>query len=127
MKKYPVMQVFCFNTCFQQERMKVIIIEKIVLNLAEICSQLFIKFFLQFKDRALIRNGMSMGNCMFIARFSDQYPPCVWIKWIAENIKKKISPADKADTKSSGIFRIGSIAVFTPAFKIQDMIKMGLV
>ena len=74
------MQVFRFNTCFQQKRMKIVIIEKMISAFAEMFSQLFIKFFFQFKDRTLIRNGVSMGNRMFITRFGDQYPSCVGIE-----------------------------------------------
>ena len=71
------MQVFRFNTCFQKQRMKIMITEKVGLALAVMLTQLFIKFFFQFKDRTLIRNNMGMSNCMFEAGFSDQYPSCV--------------------------------------------------
>ena len=71
------MQVFRFNTCFQKQRVKIMITEKGGLALAVMLTQLFIKFFFQFKDRALIRNGMGMDNRMLEARFSNQYPSCM--------------------------------------------------
>ena len=121
------MKVFGFNTSFQQQWMKIIIIEKIVFALTEIFHQLIIKFLFYFKDGTLIRNGMSMGDRMLITGFGDQYPARVWIKWVAENIKKKISFPDKAHTKSIGILRTWGIAVVASAFKIQDMKKIRLI
>jgi hypothetical protein len=103
MNKNAMMQVFRFNTCFEQKRMKIIVVKEIVFAFAKMIHQFVVKFFFYFEYGALVGYGMNVCDGMFIAGLGYQYPAGVRVKRIAENVKQEIAFPDKAYTKSIGI------------------------
>lgn len=97
------------------------------LCLAELLLQLPVKGVFEFKDGALVRHGMHMGDGMLIPGFGHQHRAGIGVQRMTEHIEQEITFPDKTDGKSSAVFRPGCVAVIATAPEIEDAVKIRFV
>lgn len=81
----------------------------------------------ELHDRALIRHGMGMGHGTLVARLRDQHTAVVGVKGMAEDMEEKVPSAHETDAKGTAVFRLGGAAIDTPAFKVENAVKVRTV